>query len=414
MSQAEGGAGGSAGGAGVGGSLPGGGPSSSGGVEGGSLAMSGGASGAGGTSASSGGSNGNAGSGGTATVIVAACDALGSVGVWEHVEPAAFHSPDNMQTIVVVVNQQDQSLLAAASNKTNGGDGSTGIHKSTDCGATWQEWNTGSGKDALATGQLWAMLMDPVNPQNVYVANGYGSNPALFRSTNGGVDFVPLQTDPSNQVGFVQAIALEPANPSHVAVTYHEDCPSPHNSNCLSSSTDAGETWELFNGPSDVGGWREAASLTVLGPESYLYGCDGGVYFTSNGGSSWTKVLDGIFGRYAGSTDLAPDRSLYLGNGAGIWVSTDSGAAGPLGKSWSLLAGSPNPVTNLIDDGIRIFGATINGPPFFAADLDAPGNWTHLDSPGVTSGSNQMAYDVTHHVLYSANFGNGLMRMVTQ
>ncbi|HEV8248043.1 MAG TPA: hypothetical protein VGP93_19850 [Polyangiaceae bacterium] len=361
-----------------------------------------------GNSASGGGGNGGA-------PVVTACDDLGTVGTWENVEPAQFHSPSNMQTIAVAVNPSDQSVFAAASNKTNGGDGSTGIYKSTDCGATWTQWNTGAGQANLATGQLWAMLIDPSQPQNMYVANGYGNGPTIYKSSNGGVDFVPLQTDPTDQVGFVQAIALDPSNPSHVAVTYHQNCSSPYNDNCLSSSTDAGETWELFNGPSEVGGWQEAASLSVLGPDSYIYAYGGGVYFTSNGGTSWTKVMEGIFGRYAGSTDLAPDGSLYLADFQGIWQSTeDLGAGNPLGKSWSLLEGSPHPVTNLIDDGIRIFGVTIDGPPFFAASLDAPTVWTHLDSPGVTSGSNEMAYDATHHVVYSANFTSGLLRLVTR
>ena len=92
----------------------------------------GGASGAGG-SKNAGGSGGQGGSGGSGggPVVVTKCDSLGSVGTWQNVEPAAFHSPSNMQTIAVAVNPKDQSVFAAASNKTNGGNGSTGIYKST-------------------------------------------------------------------------------------------------------------------------------------------------------------------------------------------------------------------------------------------------------------------------------------------
>ena len=219
-------------------------------------------------------------------------------------------------------------------------------------------------------------------------------------------------------MGFVQAVALEPGNPRHVAVTYHENCKAPFTSNCLSQSTDGGTTWALFNGPASVNGWQEGSSLSILGPTSYLYACNAGAFFTSNGGGSWDRVIDkGIFGRYAGSTDIAPDGTMYLGvSNTGMYFSRADMAANPpvpLGKSWSLIPSSPQS-TNIIDDGVNLIAAEMNGPPFFSAKVSAPKTWTHMASPGVTAGSNEMAYDAAHHIVYSANFENGLLRLVTQ
>jgi hypothetical protein len=373
--------------------------------------MSGSGGGAGTGGASGGGSGGTGGSGGSGgATVVTSCDHLGEVGSWQNVEPATFHSPSNMQTIVVVVDPRDQSVLAAASNKTNGGSGSTGVYKSNDCGATWKLWGTGAHASDLSTGQLWAMLIDPGAPDNVYIANGYGNDPTLYKSTNGGVDWTPLKTDPEGQVGFVQAVAIEPASSKHVAVTFHENCKSPRAQNCMASSTDGGATWAVFDGPKSVAGWREGASLSVLGATKYLYLCDVGVFYTADGGVSWSKVLDGTFGRYAGSTDLAPDGSLYVGiSNHGIYRSPPNA----LGASWTLLDKSPQS-TNLVDDGVSLFAAEVNGPPFFTARLDTTGTWTHMSSPTVSSGSNEMAYDAAHHLVYSANFGNGLLRLLTR
>ena len=323
-----------------------------------------------------------------------------------------------MQTIAVAVNPKDQSVFAAASNKTNGGNGSTGIYKSTDCGSTWTLWNTGQGKEALATGQLWALLLDPSAPANMYVANGYGNNLALFKSIDGGVNWSPLKTDPAGQVGFVQAVALEPGNPRHVAVTYHENCKTPFTSNCLSQSTDGGTTWALFNGPSSVNGWQEGSSLSILGPTSYLYACNAGASSrameVAAGTGSSTRESSVVMPEAPTSHPTArctlacPIQACI--SAALTWPPI---LPVPLGKSWSLIPGSPQS-TNIIDDGINLIAAEMNGPPFFSAKVSAPKTWTHMASPGVASGSNEMAYDAAHHIVYSANFQNGLLRLVTQ
>jgi hypothetical protein len=322
-----------------------------------------------------------------------------------------------MQSIAVAVNQQEGSVYAAASNATNGGNGSTGIYKSTDCGATWTAWNTGAGQADLATGQLWAMLIDPMNPQIIYVANGYGSNPTLYRSQNGGVDFSPLKPDVMNVTGthkdFVQAVAIDPGNSKHIAVTFHDSCGSPFNSCCFSQSTDSGDTWTEFNGPSQVDGWQEAASLTIFGATNYFYTCGSGAFYTGDGGKTWSQVIkEVVFGRYAGSTDTTPDGRVYVGAGAGTYYSTAT-TSSPIGSSWTAIPNSPNPTT-IIDDGVNLYSAQVNGPPFFSASVSSPMTWTQMSTPSIQDGSNEMARDPAHHIIYSANFENGLYRLVTQ
>ena len=216
--------------------------------------------------------------------VVHSCSGLsGATGHWQNISPSAFTSPPNMEVLAVVVNPQDDSVFAAAGNVTNGSacpagttcpSAGTGIYKSTDCGATWSRVSdTTPGTDSanLLTGDPWAMLIDPVEPQTLYVNNGYGSGPTLYKSVDGGVHWASLNPDPALVVGkgspFVQAIAIDPRDHMHLAVTFHDDCGSPYTPWCFSRSSDGGATWKEFNGPTSVpgftiDGWMEASSIS--------------------------------------------------------------------------------------------------------------------------------------------------------
>jgi hypothetical protein len=404
---------------------------------------SGGASGTGGK-AGSGGSTAAGGSAGTggrsvldAGITVRPCSDLSPLGTWQNISPAEFRVPSNMEAYTVAVDPQDQTVYATAGNKTDGGNGGTGVMKSTDCGATWTLASTGTNGDKLKTGGLWALLVDPA--QNVYVANGYGNNPTIYKSTNGGVDFAALNPDPyealAATVNFVQAIALEPGNLMHLAVTFHDNCKSPHNVLCFSRSTDGGATWQTFDGPSSIpgwtiSGWEEGASISILGSTSYLFTAGAGIWYTSDVGAHWKQVVaQYIQGSYSGMTHITSDGTLYIG-GNNVFVSAAAPGADPpfalaAGKNPTALAKSPA-ATVIVDDGVSLFASltpSTNTRPFWTAPLSAPTAWTQMPDTicgtgnvpsGNCRGSNEMAYDSAHHVLYSANWGAGLWRLVTR
>ncbi|RYZ04694.1 MAG: exo-alpha-sialidase [Myxococcales bacterium] len=363
---------------------------------------------------------------GTSAALVlpkASCSKLPSPGAWENVSPPAFLNPPNMETLAVAVSPEDGVVFAAAGNKTNGGDSGTGVYRSVDCGATWERASTGAGSEKLGTGDPWALLIPATKPTTIYVNNGYGQEPTIYRSTNGGVDFTALDPDSKDVLvsksNHVQAMAVEKGNPKHIAVTFHDNCGPPFTGNCLSKSIDGGTTWQMFPGPANLKGWLEAASLSVLGPSSYLYTCDSGIYFTEDTGKTWSQPLKGgLYGSYGGSTHIGPDGTLYLGVGnAGIFTSNPKN--GPIGKVWSAepLKGSPRNVGVLIDDGKHLYASwswDSGGQPFSMAPLSDLTAWKPMKSPPIARGSNQLAYDSKHHVLYSANWGAGLWRVVTE
>ena len=76
------------------------------------------AAGATGGTVSTGGATGTAGA--DAGIVVRPCDDLPAPGAWHNISPAALSMPANMETLAVVVNPIDQTVYAAAGNKTNG------------------------------------------------------------------------------------------------------------------------------------------------------------------------------------------------------------------------------------------------------------------------------------------------------
>jgi hypothetical protein len=389
---------------------------------------------------------------GTCTPPVS-CSGLSSVvGTWQNISPPAFLSPSNMETLSVVVNPEDETVYAAAGNVTNGGSQATGVMKSSDCGATWTVVSASTGDGAnLFTGDPWAMLIDPVNPQTMYINNGYGTEPTIYKSTDGAAHWTALNPDPAHVVAtsgfpFVQAIAIDPFNDQHLAVTFHENCASPYNVWCFSQSSDGGNTWQEFNGPTSVpgftvSGWVESASISILGATSYVVLSPSGVYYTGDGGSTWTLVLAEIdTTTYSGATHILPDGTLYIGDSAGniYYSSPASGETPPFAiyQAPTLpvpqprlpyqtgLAPAVMPLTNspqgtaIVDDGVNVYTSTATSPPFWKAPLSNTTSWTQMPDTicngSVCRGSSEMAYDATHHVIYSANWGSGLWRLVTR
>jgi hypothetical protein len=393
----------------------------------------GGSGGQDGTGGTTGGNHGSAGTGGSQTgtggmmtpppdagprpdaapIVARPCNDLPAVGLWHEISPPVFKNPSNMETLAVVVSQQDQSVYAAAGNKTSGGNSGTGVYKSMDCGATWKLVSTGKNSDKLKSGDPWAMMIHPDNPQILYTNNGYGNDPTIYKSTNGGVDWTALIPDPARGVqSFVQAIAMNPDDPEHIAITFHDNCKAPLNGLCLSYSTDGGASWHLFNGPSALSGWIEAATLSILGPTNYFFAAKGG-WYTADTGKTWTKVSgDDFTASYAGSTNLAPDGTLYVAGANSLYSSRSN----PIGSTITKVTNGVH-ASVVINDGVNLFASyawDYGGQPYYTAKVSNPNVWTHMPSPKCGRGPNQMAIDTVHHIVYSANWGAGLWRLISR
>jgi hypothetical protein len=362
---------------------------------------------------------------------------LPAVGTWQKITPPAFTAQSNLEVTTVAVDPQNPGIVyASAGNKTNGGDGSLGIYKSSDCGGSWSKISTPG--SPLETGDVWQLFVDPVTSQTLYATNGYGDNPVVYRSTDGAVTW---KATPTNLGGGLQvrAISMDPSNPQHLVACMHNPCTVSGNPLCLSETQNGGTSWTLIQGPpisaADQGGDGGGPMIVAGGVMLYLHP-SAGVFYTNNDGASWTKqfqwynypgtspptVYNSAFPTTYGSPGLG-----YVGT-KGIYISFDSTGVFEIpapynvttlkAADWQLLKGSPSVTGGLamIDDGTTLYGSGLNdssGQPYHSAPVTAGTPWTQMPAKGVARGASTFSYDASHHVVYSANWGAGLWRLVS-
>jgi hypothetical protein len=334
--------------------------------------------------------------------VIGNCQGLGAIDAWENVTPPQVNAAAGMGVLSIVADPIHAGTIYSGTDRQ-------GLHKSTDCGATWTKINTGAYASVIGSGGLWALRIDPVEPNIMFAGSLYGSDPSLLKSTNGGVDWAsvfPAGSEVANTVdyNFFQDVGMDVTNHRHLVVTFHASCNGAYAPTCMAESNDSGVTWRLFKGAGTE--WGERAGVIVFGPKAYLYHTFmGGSYYTSDGGSSWEKFGPGTnFAMYR-----AKDGYFYLGSyNWGTNRSLD-------GHTWTAVANSPS-CDPLIGDGNRIFCATgvDTNPDYYATPESDTTKWAKITGPAGTKRAANIDYDGDHHVLYSAKTNDGLYRMVTK
>ncbi len=331
------------------------------------------------------------------------CDSLGAVGMWEKITPPGVDlSGFGMSHISVVPN--NPSTLYASGDKS-------GIYKSVDCGATWVHFDTGTA----------SVVIDPSNPDVLYTGSLYGLN-GFFKSTNGGVDFAEtFPPDIKKYIpygGFIGHVSMDPSNPQHLLVAFHDVCKTPYNSSCYVETTDGAATWVIRNGEASWNG-GEGSALQFLTSDSWLFSSSSnGMWRSTDHGAKWTQIPNAQISHGAGQLYRAPNGSYFLGSATGVLYSPD-------GASWSTVAGSGSNAAGVVGDGTTVWtGLAFPFNPtqrpttatqlFRTAEVSSPTTWTTLASPNMTSGGAVLAYDPDRHILYSTNYWEGIYRVVVK
>jgi photosystem II stability/assembly factor-like uncharacterized protein len=203
------------------------------------------------------------------------------------------------------------------------------LFKSTDGGATWSDASPPlSGCNFWNFGQAVPMVLDPTDPNTLYVGADFGDingeNPALLKTTDGGANW-------SNPVNWgccaASALAVDPTSP---ATLYGGGWSG------VLKSIDGGATWSST-------GLGVGVNVLALDPRnpSILYaaadtgyGSFGGLFKSTDAGANWFAInngLDSLIDTRAPVTALAVDTAnpsvLYAGtSGYGVFRSTDGGA----------------------------------------------------------------------------------------
>jgi photosystem II stability/assembly factor-like uncharacterized protein len=223
-----------------------------------------------------------------------------------------------------------------------------GVFKTTDAGETWHSlW------DAQPTGSIGAIAVAPSDPNVIYVGSGEGlarpdlsTGDGVYKSTDAGKSWTHLGLRDSQQIG---QVAIDPTNPNIVFIAAEGHPYGPNDERGLYKSTDGGATFKrvLFvnnrTGASEVqidpqhpnivfaGMWQRQEGPWENGSWE---GPDGGLFRSTDGGDTWTKLTGG--GLPDGITQvnltISPTNSkrIYLeaatGRRVGLYRSDDGGS----------------------------------------------------------------------------------------
>ncbi len=223
---------------------------------------------------------------------------------------------------------------------------SGGVWKTTNAGITFTPVFDGQGSYSIG-----CVVLDPTNPNVVWVGSGEGNNQrsvsygdGIYKSEDGGKTWKNLGLKQSEHIG---SIAIDPNDPDIVYVAAYGPLWSSGGDRGIYKTTDGGKTWKNILNVSEHTGFseihmdprnskilyatahqRQRKVFTYIGggPESALYK-------STDSGATWTKLTSGLpsgdVGRIA--IDISPVNPdvLYAmieaREGSGTYISRDRG-----------------------------------------------------------------------------------------
>jgi photosystem II stability/assembly factor-like uncharacterized protein len=214
-----------------------------------------------------------------------------------------------------------------------------GVYKSADAGRTWTHLGLAD------TRQIGKVAVHPQNPDVVFVAalgHAYGPNPdrGVFRSRDGGATWEKVLFK-SNDVGAID-VAFDPANPQTMYAALWNTRrppwsiypPSYGPGGGLYKSTDGGSTWQPLTRGLPTDGLGRIGIAVAPSMPSRVYAIvdakEGGLYRSDDAGATWQRASNDnrIWGRgwYFGRVVVDPKNAdlLYISN-TGVYRSRDGG-----------------------------------------------------------------------------------------
>jgi hypothetical protein len=292
---------------------------------------------------------------------------------------------------------------------------SQGIWKSTNGGESWFKVSTGINGNNI-DGRNHALCVDPTNSDIVYTNCLFGNRQGVWKSTNGGVDWMQIQgTINNNDVAFIQ---IDPLNHLHIMVALHSGDLS------VWESRDGGVTWKSLGCPGGAMTYPAFLGKDNAGnPNSdyWLFMTEGGgLWRTEDAGGHWTQVSTTFSRSHAGAgLYRAPNNTLYACVNSTIARSTDNG------KTWAdlqkigNLPGTCDGYSGIISNGTTIWtmpentGAAACGPyKWLTTPESGDGTkWTAYNSQLFADGPMVMAYDAINKIVYADCWRTGIWKL---
>jgi len=237
--------------------------------------------------------------------------------------------------------------------------------KTTDGGKTWENVKQGLIDDS----DVFSIILDPVTPSTVYLSACSG----IYKSTNAAAQFTKVQGIPST-ARRTRVLMQDPANRNIVYAGTTEG---------LYKTSDAGHAWVRMTSPDVIindiyidprnpahvilatdrsgvlvsenaslsfadanrGFYQRQVSALAVDPKDprKLYASVlndktyGGVFATTDGGTTWTQRGMGLAGRDVYSLAVLPNGDLLAGTNRGLALWSGAGPWGPAGKTVTMV-----------------------------------------------------------------------------
>ncbi len=210
---------------------------------------------------------------------------------------------------------------------------------------------------AVVSGRIVDLAVDPSHPSTWYVATAAGG---VWKTTNAGTTFKPIfDHEGSYSIG---TVVIDPNNSNVIwvgtgennaqrAVAYGDG---------VYKSVDGGRSWQNMGlkGSEHIGKILidpRNSDVVYVAAQGPVFGAGGdrGLYKTTDGGKTWTKVLDG--GKWAGAGDAVMDPTNPNVLIVSLWQRGR--------KQWGYVAGGPESSLQRTTDGGKTWTKVQSGLP---------------------------------------------------
>jgi len=308
-----------------------------------------------------------------------------------------------------------------------------GVWKTENCGHLWTPVSDGQ----IETGSIGSIAVSESNPNVVYAGTGSAAirsnviiGRGVYKSADAGKTWRFMGLRNAGQIG---AVEVHPSNPDIAWVAALGSPYGPNDERGVFKTTDGGKTWKKtlfvnaetggrvvamnFSNPNELyagmyRGFRKGWDIISGGPAT-----EGGIYKSTDGGETWTKLSAGLPQNLVGKIDISIARSnpriVYAmveapGEEGGLYRTTDAGATWTLVSNDQRLRARPfyfhyvdvNPKNEneVWVNELRLHKSTDGGKTFTQVAVphgDNHGIWFNPDNPDVAVQCNDGGANVT-------------------
>jgi uncharacterized repeat protein (TIGR01451 family) len=293
-----------------------------------------------------------------------------------------------------VVGRSDSQRLGFAPLQRHG----SPAYKTTNSAAQWSASDTD-----LTPSNVTSFAVDPNNSNIIYAGSNYG----VFKSLNGGTQWIPTGTSQAALgAALTNALAIDPSNSSIVYAG---------TSSGVFKSTNAGAVYTLKN-TGFLSPFVNALAIDPLTPTTIYAGTSLGVYKSNNGGDTWTEVKNGISGSSPRVLRVVIDPTnsavVYIATNRGIFKTTNGGSLWTVMNNGLTLTGSLQ-INGLAIDPVNpatLYASGQGTAGLVLKTVDGGLNWNVTDS-GLPGNVGNLTVDpVTPTTVYAGTTAAGIYK----